>query len=79
MCSATTFHVFVFCFAATLKLTIPSMNNPQITLTMIADDSSSSNTGTINVDAITNFEKKVEAVDSHISFAVCLFSASSEI
>jgi hypothetical protein len=60
------------------KLRIDSMDNPKITLTTIAIESSNSKTGTINVNAKTNFETNVEVVASHISFGKCLFSDSSE-
>lgn len=78
-CSVTTFHGFTLCSLAMLKLRILSWDRPQITLTAIAVESLNSKTGIINVNAKTNLDKKVERVDSHISFDVCLFSDSSEI
>ena len=55
-----------------------NIDNPQITLIKIAVESSRIKTGTINVNAKTNLDKKVEIVDSHISLVVCLLSDSSE-
>lgn len=47
--------------------------------TKIAVGSFKNKIGIIKVNAKINFETKVDIVDSHISFVVCLFSDSSEM
>ena len=54
-----------------------SADRPQIMLTMIAVSRLSSMMGMMNVSAKANFDKKVDTVDCHISFVVCVFSDSS--
>ena len=78
-CSKITFQGLFFCSLAMFKLRMDNTNNPQITLTKIAVDSSNNKIGMINVNAKRNLEKNVEIVDSQISLEACRFSDSSEI
>jgi hypothetical protein len=47
-------------------------------LTMMAVERGNNRMGTTNVKAKMNFDRKVQTVDSQISFVLCLFSDSSE-
>ncbi len=58
---------------------MPSSEKPHIKQTMTAVERLKRRSGTIKVDAKTNLDRKVKIVDSHISFALCLFSDSSEM